>query len=474
MAEADVIDISRVFSAKWRTAREDIGIFTRLLPIQVLGRRATNAAFKYRSLLRMLHLEVGDVEIAKQRTRSFLNDMGTESKLALVPEIDVVDLDRRAFNHALPLHDLDHGMHHVMQELLDCWPELGAVFDRQLNALSKYFSKRDNAERFCKMRIWDSNLPHTAKSSLSKILLHTCPVFVGHRWEYRFNVLSWVCEREQLLLLLDPASVASSRTRDEDDRSEQNDFTDSDVEALRLLYSDPTSLATFWALAYSMLLLCRWGHDLVAWMHGCWCHPTKESRDELKKNTGKPCPWNGRRLIELSCGASVTFVQALRALSTERDKHTLQKLQLLRDQGNNSIAEQIVQGFVTAKHMLEGRYLQLTSFLQEVPWNLVKLLRFLICPGNDVPKAMAESRADAAKLLSDCACGRLVNIGDVGIRFLKKPAFVQGLRRWAKGLDVHMNNDVFRELVAYGTSLLVMQRLEAKHHLVHATWLVQC
>lgn len=470
MAEADVIDISRVFSAKWRTVCDDIGIFTRLLPIQVLGRRATNAAFKYRSLLRMLHLEVGDVQLAKQRTRSFLNDMGTESKLALVPEIDAVELDRRAFNHTLPLHDLDHGMHHVMQELVDCWPDLGAAFDRQLNALSKYFSKRDNAERFCKIRIWDSNMPEAAKATLSKILLHTCPVFLHHRWQYRFDVLSWVCEREQLLMLLDPGSVASSRTREgEDDRPDQNDFTDADVEAIKLLYSDPSSLATFWALAYSMLLLCRWGHDLVAWLHGCWCHPTKECRKENKKKTGKPCPWNGRRLIELSCGAAGGFVQALRVLAIERDKFAFEKLDVLRRQGHNSIADQIVQGFVTAKRMLEGRYVQLTSFLQEVPWNLVKLLRFMVCNGDDVPRAINESRADAAKLLSDFASGKLVNIGDVGMQFINKPEFVQSLRRWAKGLDIHMNNNMFRELVGYGTSLLVMQRLEAKHHLVHAT-----
>lgn len=213
MAEADVIGISRVFSAKWRTVCDDIGIFTRLLPIQVLGRRATNAAFKYRSLLRMLHLEVGDVQLAKQRTRSFLNDMGTEPKLALVPEIDAVELDRRACNHTLPLHDLDHGMHHVMQELVDCWPDLGEAFDRQLNALSKYFSKRDNAERFCKIRIWDSNMPEAAKATLSKILLHTCPVFLHHRWQYRFDVLSWVCEREQLLMLLDLQAAEPGRVK---------------------------------------------------------------------------------------------------------------------------------------------------------------------------------------------------------------------------------------------------------------------
>lgn len=466
------MDLSKVFSAQWHSTFRDIVISTRLMPIQVLGRRATNTAFKYRALLRMLHLETGDIDLAKSRTRSFLNDMGVESKLSLVTEQDCVNpvngLDRRAFSDTLPLHDLDHGMHHVMQELVDCWPELGQVFDRQLNAFSKYFSKRDNVERFCKFRIWESNMPQAAKATLAKVMMHTCPVFLEHRWQYRFEVLQWICEREQLLKLLDPATVRDARSRDEGHG--EHEFTDMDVDALQLLYADPVSSGTFWALAYTMLVLCRWGHDVIGWLHGCWCHQDKESRDKHKKDTGKPCPWNGRRLIELSCGAAAGFINKLRSLTIARDKYANEKVESLKRNLYVSSAEQICLGFVTAKNMLEGRFIQLTSFLQEVPWNLVKLLRFVICGSDQVQQAVYDSRRDAVTLMSNFQAGRLTNIGDVGKKFFGHTEFSQGLIRWGRSLDVHMNTNLFRELVSYSTSLLVMQRLEAKHHLVHVTY----
>jgi hypothetical protein len=243
-----------------------------------------------------------------------------------------------------------------------------------------------------------------------------------------------------------------------------------DVDALQLLYADPVSSGTFWALAYTMLVLCRWGHDVIGWLHGCWCHQDKESRDKHKKDTGKPCPWNGRRLIELSCGAAAGFINKLRSLTIARDKYANEKVESLKRNLYVSSAEQICLGFVTAKNMLEGRFIQLTSFLQEVPWNLVKLLRFVICGSDQVQQAVYDSRRDAFTSMSNYQAGRLTNIGDVGKKFFGHTEFSQGLIRWGRSLDVHMNTNLFRELVSYSTSLLVMQRLEAKHHLVHVTY----
>ena len=354
MAEADVINLSHCFPSDMQ-ALDKVLFNTRLLPIQVLGRRATSSAYKYRALLRMLNLEVGDTALAKGRTRSFLNDMGVESKLSLLPELDMLDAEaaRRAFPHTLPLHDLDHGMHHVMQEIVDgCWPgEMGQLFDKQLNALSKYFSKRDNSERFCKFRIWDSNMPLQAKRTLSKIMMHTCPTFVPHRWQYRFEVLSWLCEREQLLMMLDPASVQTSR------HSSDDDFTDMDVEALKLLYTDVEAATLFWTLAYTMKLLCRWGHKVVGWLHGCWCNPSMD-----KKHS---CGWKGRRMIELACGGCGKLTHLLRQTALEHDRFASGKFMLLQ-QTNPATAQLVKNGFATAKQMLEGRFLQLSSFLQQL------------------------------------------------------------------------------------------------------------
>ena len=458
-----------------RSALSDIVIRTRLLPIQVLGRRATNAAFKYQSLMRMLHLETGNPDLARNRTRSFLNDMGTESKLSLVPDFQRASstnaLDKRAFPMTLPLHDLDHGLHHVMEQLKECWhDELGVVFDKQLNALSKYFSKRDNAERFTKLRIMDSDMPPAAKATLRKVILNTCPVFLKHRWEYRYDVLTWVCEREQLLRLLAPGDVEECRGRDGQDQGDDNqdnreqDFTDSDLKALQLLYSSPEQLSIFWALAFATLLLARWGHKVVKWLHSCHCHPTVQQQRECKRVTGKPCPWNGRRLIELSCGAFSTFVHELKSLAIERDQLAGARLSVLQ-RTNPDCARTILEGFATAKRLLEARFVQLTSFVTEMPWCLAKLLRFMIDPGD--ASAEQQSRADAGVLLTEYDSGRVAAIGDVGKQFLMESDNRERIRRWARGQDAHMHPSLFRELISFGTSLLCMQRLEAKHHLVH-------
>ena len=475
VGEADVVRLNDVYPADVN-AMAKVSIQCRLLPIQVLGRRSTSTAFKYRSLLRMLDLESGAVDTVKQQTRSFLCDMGVEAKLSLVPEIDSHNAGetRRAFRLAMPFHDLDHGVHHVMQELLDgCWdPSMTALFDRQVRAFSKYFGKRDNCERFCKIRIWDSGMPYSSKKILSKIMSITCPVFTEHRWEYRYKCLSWICEREQVLRILDPSNFVSERDGDDEQENAQYQaFSDDDVDALRLLYSTANCTATFWAMAYCMLLVAKWGHSVVGWLHGCWCHPTEDERKEVCRATGKPCIWNGRRLIELSCGAVGGFVRRLKALSIDRDKFATEKVsQLLLS--DRSAGQKVVKGFHTAKRVLEARFLQLTSFLQEVPWNLVKLLRFLIVPPTDASmraEAVRQSREDAATFLHDHSSGRLTNIGDVGDRFFQEQRLYSALQRWAQGIDVHMHIELFRELLSYATSLLVMQRLESRHHLVHAT-----
>lgn len=45
--------------------------------------------------------------------------------------------------------------------------------------------------------------------------------------------------------------------------------------------------------------------------------------------------------------------------------------------------------------------------------------------------------------------------------------FREAWQRWATGQDITMNVDMFRELTSYATSLLVLQRVEMQHHLIH-------
>ena len=278
VTEVDYVSLENVYSLTPASVLQSLSWKTRVLPVQVLGRKATSTAFKFRALLRSIHLETGNVDLAKFRTCSFLNDMGVESKLALLPDIDS-DPNRRAFPRTLPLHDVDHALHHVMEELRECWKtEMFALFDKQLNTLAKYFSKADSCERFRKHFVYDNPKVEgdARKKSIGKMFETCCPSFVKHRWQYRYEVLTWVIHRAGFLTWLDPTSLSGRGPEDSGDP--EYSFSDAEIKCLELLFNDKVVSGCFWALAHAMRLLCEWGRHLSGWMHGCHCHPTKEER----------------------------------------------------------------------------------------------------------------------------------------------------------------------------------------------------
>ena len=285
VTELDYVCLDDVYSLRPANTLQKLTWTTRILPVQVLGRKATSTAFKFRALLRSIHLETGNVNLSQARTFSFLNDMGVESKLALLPDIDSGE-SRRAFPNTLPLHDVDHALHHVMEELRECWnPLMFDLFEKQLNTLAKYFSKADNCERFRKHFVYDNPKVEgdARKRSIAKMFETCCPTFIKHRWQYRYEVLTWVTGRSAFLMWLDPTSISSR-----DDGNPEYVFSDAEIKCLELLFNDVRVSSCFWALAHAMRLLCEWGHGLSGWMHGCHCHPSKEA----------PCLW---LLVSLSC-----------------------------------------------------------------------------------------------------------------------------------------------------------------------------
>lgn len=299
IVECDYVRLESVYSLDPGSVLKELTWDTRVLPIQVLGRKATSTAFKYRALLRSVHLETGNTSLAKVRTSSFLNDMGVESKLSLLPNIDGEgDQDgqgRRAFPNTLPLHDIDHSLHHTMEELRECWTgELFDLFDRQLNTLAKYFSKADNLERFRKHFIWDNEQiqGQATKKSLARMFQNACPTFIKHRWEYRYEVLSWMTQRSDFLIwLLDPSSLRGGRKEPSEGFDPDYSFSDAEIRCLEVLTTDQGA-ATFWAMAHAQRLLCEWGHDVSSWLHGCHCHPTKEDA-QLNFDFGITISMNG-------------------------------------------------------------------------------------------------------------------------------------------------------------------------------------
>ena len=137
----------------------DVRIDIRLLPLQVMGKKATTTAYKARSALRMLSLESADVRTARLAVRSLLSDMGVESGLWSLPDLDSEDnLENRGrcFPFSIPLADFDHLLHHVMEEVEGGFStaakELWDNFDAQVSALAKVFSKRDHVDSW--WRTW--------------------------------------------------------------------------------------------------------------------------------------------------------------------------------------------------------------------------------------------------------------------------------------------------------------------------------
>lgn len=190
-----------------------------------------------------------------------------------------------------------------------------------------------------------------------------------------------------------------------------------------------------------------------------------QDKQRLKKETGTTeCKWAGRRLIEFAVVGPKLFTNTLRGLSLEANTICLKTLEKLRRLDRHADVSKILDGFATAKNLLEARFLQYTSFLVKPPWNLVALLEFVL-PNANIQESTNRSRALARKLLQSYDRKQMGNVGGVGDQFFSEHRLA--LTRWAKGHDHFMQQALFRQLVAWASSLLVMKRLEAKHHLVH-------
>ncbi|CAE7562479.1 PREP1 [Symbiodinium sp. KB8] len=377
---------------------DSIRLQTRLMPLQVLGKQATSTAYKAKSCLRMLALEADDVEFARCSVRSLLSDMGVESGLWQLPTLtrdpaEDFATQTRCFEHAAPLADGDHMLHHCMTELelgfsaID--KEMWACFDSQLNGLAKVFSKRDHLERYLKTNILNNDkIPAQAKQGLTSMFRSTCPTYNKSRWHFM--------------------------KRKDSDR----------VEAM-------------------------------AGERTC-------TRD-------KPCRLAGRRLIELSCGKAHVFLHELEAMKLETSSQAAVSLRHLQTFGEEAsgFAERVKAGFSTAQRKIMLRFEQGSSYCSKFPWNIVKLLGYTVAPKHQRQAEARNSRVFAAELCSLFDAGELQFTGTFAARFFSGPLFV-ALRAWAcVGNEDDMDTRLFRELFAYGVSLVAMQRLEGRHHLVN-------
>lgn len=71
VAERDYISLESVYSLTPEQTLSALTWSSRVLPIQVLGRKATSVPFKFKALMRMLHLETGNIQAARRNSELF-------------------------------------------------------------------------------------------------------------------------------------------------------------------------------------------------------------------------------------------------------------------------------------------------------------------------------------------------------------------------------------------------------------------
>lgn len=323
-----------------------ITIETRLLPLQILGKQASSAAFKTKACERMLRLE-SEAGIAQQRLRSFMTDMGTESSLWTIPNFE--DPSQKYFPYILPVADCDHGLHHCMKETEDAYDEWGVYF-KQLKGLSKLFGRRDSVDRWVKFNIRDNpRVPPEAKDSMAVMFKTTCPSLVQHRWLDHFEVLHWILQRQNLVTLAD--------VKPDSDTNSETDLSQDEGDSLKRLISDPTVAARSWATAWVEYEVHKWGFSVYNYLHACPCHSIEE-----KKTMKQSCPWNGRRLVEIAGGAMEEFHRSLLSLRLDNSKEALKALNHLSG-FDEAAARSLRASFEVAKNKVALRFRQATGYL---------------------------------------------------------------------------------------------------------------
>ena len=211
----------------------------------------------------------------------------------------------------------------------------------------------------------------------------------------------------------------------------------------------------FWATAFTVKVLSDWGVSTSVWFRGCQCsHQTEKEQ--------KQCPLKGRRGINLACGAWKSFIEDLNKLTLNKDALlAISKLEVLP--GGQIFSAFLQRCFQDCKNKMELRARQAWTFWGDLPFSILELGRHY------VDKTIDEgwSRRRALELISNFdACQSKTSLGAVSWVFFGDAVNRAHMFSWAqngKPLAEHLRH----LLLGYCTSLTVMQRLEARHHLVN-------
>ena len=210
----------------------------------------------------------------------------------------------------------------------------------------------------------------------------------------------------------------------------------------------------FWAVAFTVKLLSDWGVDTSIWFHGCQCldHESDKAR--------KACKLKGRRSINLACGQWKILISNLQNITLDSVAMVaLTKLESIPD--GETFKDFVERCFNDCRDKMVLRAQQAWSFWGALPYSLLELDRHLVDP------TVTEdwSRARALQLMADFDLSESkTTLGSVSWIFFQQHR--GSLCAWAR--DGKPLEDRLRHLVlGFSTGLNVMQRLEARHHLVN-------
>lgn len=261
-------------------------------------------------------------------------------------------------------------------------------------------------------------------------------------------MLLWVLRRRDAFAFLvndmDFASGSSSK-----------EMTQTELQMLvSIVSSDQADGHKFWGTALVVQVLANWGAGVSTWLHGCACshHETDRQR--------KSCSLKGRRAVELASGAWKRFIAELKVLSLPQS--ALAALAQLRDGGQGEWADFLLQSFQDCKSMMEMRCYQCWSFWGEFPFSILQMCGHFVDP--NATEDSSRTKAQQLKQTFD-SYEQKTELGIPAWFFFGNLTNRQKMIAWIQGRDLSV--DLQELLVGYSTALVVMQRLESRHHLVN-------
>ena len=238
------------------------------------------------------------------------------------------------------------------------------------------------------------------------------------------------------------------------DSEGSKDLTSSELEMLVDIINPESEESTkFWATALAVQALSNWGVAVSTWMHKCRCqhHTTEKERDE--------CNLKGRCGVEMAMGAWKEFLEELSNL-----KLSHKAVQAVRHL-DSGYAQKLMEWFQQCKHDMAFRGHQAWSFWDELPHNILTLGQHFLVESQSRSDAENKSRDKALKLLHLYdSCSDKASLGVVSWLVFSKHR--QHILAWG-GRKETMPPALQSLLMGYCSSLIVMQRLEGRHHLIN-------